>query len=265
MAKRKAPKPKNYVIKWRSEDIKNLRKAISTFNKNVRKLRKNEVDTDFLPSELDYKGTKELIKNRAEFNRVIKSLSRFSGKEAFKKVTLPSGQQITAWEKREISYQKGVATRRLNKMIKREYRKYYKGGTNRYNELKGTLESIENIFNVNGKKFELARGRIKNYGSQDYEIRIAEIYKSNYLKMLKENFEGIKGYRQLRKKIKEMNAISFYEKLKKMEQGEKVKDIRFMYDTSEYQQMFYLLIDEFEVDINKEDIDWSIIESEEGE
>lgn len=259
MAKKK-PSPKNYSMKWRKEDVQNLRKAISTFNKNVRKLNKAEVDTDFVPSEIEYKGTKNLIKNRAEFNRVIKSLSRFEGEKAFKKVTLPSGIEMTAWEKREISYQKGVAKRRLEKMIKAERRTHYKGGTQKYNELKATLKSIDDLYNVKGKKFELAKARIENYGSQDYEIRVAETYKDNYLRMLKETFEGVKGYRKLVSKIKSMNPITFYNKLKNMEQGEKVKDIRFMYDTSEYQEMFNLLLSEFDLDIYIEDVEF-----EEGE
>ena len=254
MAKKKAPNPKNYSIRWRKQDEINLKKAISQFNKNVKELRKKSADKDYIPSMINYGGTKKLIQNRAEYNRVIKSLSRFEGSKAFKKVTLPSGEELTAWEKREISYQKGVAIRRLNKMVQSEKRRHYKNGTNRYKELKATLKSVEDVFNVSGKKFELAKARIENYGSQDYEIRIATLYKKHYLKMLRD-YKQLKGYRQLRKKINEMNPIDFYEKIKKMEQGEYTKDITFMYDTTDYQEMFNLLLQEFGLDKYIEEFD----------
>ena len=108
---------RNSVIKWRKEDEKNLRKAISDFNKRVKKLQKTRKDKSYLPEELDYAGTKELIKTRSELDRILRSLGRFKGTKAFKKVTLPSGETLTAWEKKEIQYEKSRAVRRINKRM----------------------------------------------------------------------------------------------------------------------------------------------------
>ena len=70
-----------------------------------------------IPSELDYEASKDLITTRGELNRVLRSLGRFKGSKAYKKVTLPSGEALTEWEKKEIGYQKAVAVRRLNKRM----------------------------------------------------------------------------------------------------------------------------------------------------
>lgn len=118
--------PKNSVIKWRKEDERVLRKAISDFNKKVRKLEKTRKDKSYLPSEIDYEGTKELVKTRSELDRIVRSLGRFSGQEAFKKVTLPSGEELTNWEKKEISYQKASAVRRIKKRMAQIEKPYFK-------------------------------------------------------------------------------------------------------------------------------------------
>lgn len=117
---------KNSVIKWKKEDEKNLRKAISDFNKRVSKLEKTRKDKSYLPSQIDYKGTKELIKTRSELDRIMRSLGRFKGVEAFKKVTLPSGEELTNWEKKEISYQKASAVRKIKRRMAQIERPYFK-------------------------------------------------------------------------------------------------------------------------------------------
>lgn len=117
---------KNYRINWRSEDEKKLEKAINDFNKRVKKLKAKSKDKSFIPAEISYKGTKKLITTRDEFNRVMKSLGRFKGKEAFKKISLRNGEELTAWEKREIEIQKNVAIRRINKKLKELKRPEYR-------------------------------------------------------------------------------------------------------------------------------------------
>lgn len=118
--------PKNSVIKWRKEDERVLRKAISDFNKKVRKLEKSRKDKSYLPSQIDYEGTKELVKTRSELDRIVRSLGRFKGQEAFKKVTLPSGEELTNWEKKEIGYQKASAVRRIKKRMAQIEKPYFK-------------------------------------------------------------------------------------------------------------------------------------------
>lgn len=119
--------PKNSVIKWRKEDERVLRKAISDFNKKVSKLEKTRKDKSYLPAKLDYKETREkLIKTRSELDRIVRSLGRFKGSEAFKKVTLPSGEELTNWEKKEIGYQKASAVKRIKKRMAQIEKPYFK-------------------------------------------------------------------------------------------------------------------------------------------
>lgn len=117
---------KQYKINWRSEDEKKLEKAINDFNKRVQKLKAKSKDKGFIPAEISYKGTKKLITTRDELNRVLKSIGRFKGNKAFKKITLENGIELTAWEKREIEIQKGVAVRRINKKLKELKRPEYR-------------------------------------------------------------------------------------------------------------------------------------------
>lgn len=255
MARKKIPKsktnPRYREIKWRKEDVTNLRKAVSEFNKNVRKLNKNRADTDYIPEQIDYKMTKDLIKNRAEFNRVIRSLGRFEGNEAFKKVKLPSGKEITAWEKREIGYQRRTAKQNISRMMAEEKKKYGRK-TNYYRELETSLKSLDDIFNRKGQAYNLTKQRLENYGSSDFELRRAIVYKENYLSMLQKRFEEVDGYKKLVREVKKMQPLDLYERLKAMEEGEKIKDISFMYDSSSYKHSFMLLCNEFGIELDED-------------
>lgn len=119
---------KQSVLMWTKEDEKILKKAVSDFNKKVKQLNKTRKDKSFIPSEIDYEGSKDLITTRSELNRVLESLGRFKGKEAFKKVILPSGDSLTKWELDEIRLQQRQAEKRIKKRmaeIKRENPEYF--------------------------------------------------------------------------------------------------------------------------------------------
>lgn len=253
---------KNSVIKWRKEDEKVLRKAVSDFNKKVKKLSKGKKDTNYLPSEIDYEGTKDLIKTRSELNRVMKSLSRFSGKEAYKKVMLPSGKQLTAWEKKEISYQKASAVRRIKKRMAQIEKPYYKMGNEEYRRLEAELKRIKNVFNTAGKKFQATVSAIENLGSADYEIRRALIYRENYFKMFKQ-FKNSPYYDEIVKKLKAIqNPVDFYNKIRNLTFGEYLADIKFMYDSAQSEVALNQMARELGIETEDSEI---IEDTEEGE
>lgn len=114
------------VIQWKKKDEQELKKAVSKFNKKISRLEKLKGSKDYLPEEVDFEGTKELIQNRQELKRVINMLDRFSRKGGEKKVTLKSGEEVTAWQKNEIAIQKGLATRRIKRQMKEEEKPYFK-------------------------------------------------------------------------------------------------------------------------------------------
>ena len=267
---------KTTLIKWRKEDEKNLRRAISDFNKKVRKLNKERKNASYLPEEIDYAGTKDLITTRAELDRVIKSLGRFKGREAFKKVELQSGDTITAWEKKEISYQQRQAKRRITKRmaeIKRLKPEYFTGkqlGDVEYRKLEATLKAIENF----GKKkpsgklskakrkerFNEAKARIENWGSSDFEMRQAIVYRENYFEMFTKTYSLIDGFDLVFNKLKQIsNPLEFYRVLSKLDNGEQLKDISFMYEAQPYQRNLKKLAEGLGVNLddveNKDDED----------
>ena len=272
---------RNSMIKWKKEDERNLKKAVSIFNKNVKRLNKMNKDKSFIPSEIDYERTKDLITTRAELNRVLNSLSRFKGKKAYKKVTLPSGEELTNWEKREIEIQKRNAIRRIKKRMseientKKEYfeKDMKRMGDLEYRQLEGTLKNIQNFGKKKSKlnkekqleNFNERKKMIENWGSSDFEMRKAIIYRENYLKMLESDYSGFDNYEKLVEKIKSYkNPISFYNDLRNTKDGEKLADIKYMYDTNEMQKIFNKLCRQLKVDI--EDEDYEIEEDyEEGE
>ena len=117
---------KQKLIKWTSEDERKLERTINQFNARVKKLKSTRKDKRYLPEELSFIGTKRLIKTKAELNRVIKNLSEFKGKEAYKKVKLDSGKEITAWEKKKLERERKTAIRHLTKEMAKIERPYYK-------------------------------------------------------------------------------------------------------------------------------------------
>jgi len=151
---------KESVLKWSNEDKKNLKKAISDFNKKVTKLSKTRKDSSYLPEQLDYDRTikENLITTRSELNRVLESLGRFKGNEAFKKVTLPSGDSLTAWEYNEIKSQQKIAKakikKRMNQIKKNQPDYFVRGGTGtqEYQHLESVYESISNFGKIKPKR-----------------------------------------------------------------------------------------------------------------
>ena len=136
-------------------------------------------------------------------------------------------------------------------------------GNEEFRSLEATLNAIKNFETrkkpETSKKrrkelFEEAKARIENWGSADFEMRRAILYRDNYLTMLQKEYSEMEGYEEVVKYLKSiMNPIDVYKKLKSLESGEKLKDITFMYSTSQAQSIFNKLIEELGIDIETED------------
>lgn len=68
-------------IRWTRSDYARLGRAISDFNKKIKEL-ETEENKLYLPESRNYKLEKKDIQTRAELNRVINSLKRFSNEGA---------------------------------------------------------------------------------------------------------------------------------------------------------------------------------------
>ena len=97
-------------IRWRDNDEKELRRVVNNYNNKLRRLLKNGVNADILPSTIRYKDVKNNIATRNDFKKSIRKYSAFTKRNAEKIVTNDEGFQKTAWEYREV----GIAIRNIN-------------------------------------------------------------------------------------------------------------------------------------------------------
>lgn len=93
----------NSQIKWKRGDYITLGKAVSNFNKKVRKLQTEE-NKLVLPEEIDYKTAKEDITTRRELNRFINSLRRFSKSGAEEIIKTSGRRKYNKMGKTRIKY-----------------------------------------------------------------------------------------------------------------------------------------------------------------
>lgn len=245
MAKKRLPQP----IKWNEDSNARLKKEVSAFNSRVKKLRKARKNVSYLPDEVSFRETKKLITTEEELEAVLESLKGFKGKEAYKKVTLKSGEQLTTWEYGELKKQQAIAKKRIKKQMEKVERPYGKMGTAEFQRLNQVYNSIRNFEKLKGARLEVAKSRLANYGSTDFDMRRAIIYKENYLKMIKETFSNEPKYKKLVHKIKQIHPLTLYDDLKAGEFGDKIKDISFMYDfggLAEFEDLVDKFLDENE-------------------
>ena len=107
--------PRQYNIKWREQDEKELRRVVRNFNDKLRRLvKKNPANSNILPQfwnektqEFENRITidqiKELIATRQDYNRQLNMLKRFSRRGAEQIVETGSdyGARTTKWQEQE--------------------------------------------------------------------------------------------------------------------------------------------------------------------
>ena len=209
---------KEYLIKWNSQDENRLKKAVSDFNKKIKRLEKEE-KLLYLPDTIDYQATKENITTRAEYNRKLNALQSFMKQGAEDIQTTKGGQKITKWEWQQTLNQKRILENRLNKEIS-DFEKIspsvrgYMGLPDKV-QAEDTLASIQKISTVKGAEFNRVKSRVQTLGTKDYNMKRAEKYRQTVLKELEDLKGKSKATEKLYEKLKEIkNPIEFYEKVK---------------------------------------------------
>lgn len=238
---------KQQLIKWTSQDERRLKKVVTDFNKRVKRLKEKTPrgKRGYLPDEISFTGTRRLIKTKDELERIIDEYSKFKGKEAYKKVALKSGKKITMWEKEKLQREQKRAIQRLRRELRKEKRPEYRMGTPEYQYLKGSLESVKNFEKLTGKRLQEAIKRIESYGSLDFDMRKATIYRANYMKMLRKEYQNYDNYLKLVRRLNKIpNPIDFYNFIKNSTYGGKVEDIMYMYDSSDGESILANLFEE---------------------
>lgn len=199
------------MIKWTKSDAIRLGKAIADFNKAVKAL-ENEINKLYLPELREYKVARETIKSRAELERIIKSMRRFTKfTNSADLVTTESGEVLTRWEMKELKYARAGQLRKVNAELKKANftEKPYK--TERIKELEAEKNRLTNLFTKTGDDFEKAKNRILKKASKDYEFYKFRIYQINYISVLK-RYEGFDNYDRLVKYISNLTPQQFYDK-----------------------------------------------------
>lgn len=105
------------AIRWKQTDYLNLGREVARFNKKINELNKEEKKL-YLPELQDYNYVKSRIHTRAELNRVISSLRRFSKEGAEDIYTNNAGEVMTNWEHNELVRQQRIAERNLRNEAK---------------------------------------------------------------------------------------------------------------------------------------------------
>lgn len=224
-------------IQWKQGDYIKLGRAVADFNKKVNKLQAEE-NKLYLPSLIDYKEAKENITTRQELNRVVNSLRRFNREGAEELYTTEAGEQMTKWERKEFSIQKGIATRNINRELKPYIEVGESGfsraqmGSNEAKELIRTLESFKNIETASKETLKNMKTRLKIFGASDYDMKKAMIYKENYMTMLEKTYANFENYDKLVEKLNSYeNPLAFWEFIKDYEL---LRDIEYMYEFNQH-------------------------------
>lgn len=207
-------------IRWRESDAQELQRIINNYNSKLYRLKKNHPEmVDFLPQRMTKKEAIASIETRADFNRTINSLKRFSKRGAEAPVTSSRGAKATKWAVEEFQIKQRIdnarRSREREKIEAKEVKIAGKGqgktraemGSIKENSLK---PSKKKFTNMSHKEWQLASqniDRMLNYTEREKKkIEMRE----NYLKGLTEN-GFLDDNPELEKYIRGVDIDTFYE------------------------------------------------------
>ena len=226
---------KQYNIKWREQDEKELRRVVRNFNDKLRRLIKNNPEnrnilpqfynqeTEQFESRISVEMLKDLIQTRADYNRQLNMLKRFSKRGAEKIVEAPDntyGSRTTVWQKQEMGRMAGIVNKRrqerLDKLNLVEM-------MNSQGNLGYTLGQMFGMGLASKNKLQPTRAFTPSQSQKDikqkwrglltesktkYHLDRDELLKENYIKTLKENY-NTRDIQDVIKKIRSMGSDEF--------------------------------------------------------
>lgn len=216
---------RQYPINWKRSDYGQLLKAVNKFNKEIEKLMYINPDAN-IPEKLIYKDVRKNIYTRREYNRVLKSLDRFSNPKEQELVKTRGGYELTRWQRNEINRAKRRAERRLEgELYGLEAQSSFGTGNTRLNEIKSTLDSFNRLATADPEDYKRISGSILRQGVSDYDMKKASIFQENFIKAYKKM--GRKQVVSIAKRFK--NPMDFWEFIK----DSNFTDIQMKYDEDE--------------------------------
>ena len=211
------------MINWNRKDYGKLRSAITKFNNKIKKLESQGYS--FLPEKVSYQDIKSGIFTRKELNRTITALNSFQKASATDILELESGSKITRWEKKILNRNKTYAIRSLTSELIGLENTLGTGNT-RINEIKSTIESIEDWEKRSNYELKRIKQRLYYLGSYDVEYRKAKTFQMNFIETYSkfgrtEIVNVAKSYK---------NPIKFWEYIKDSE----LADLQQRYDQEQH-------------------------------
>lgn len=193
---------KQSQIRWKQGDYIKLGRAVSEFNKKVKRLEQEQGSLG-LPELIDYQSLKSDILTRKELNRQLELLRGFK-EQGVEEIVQLNNDFITLWEKQNIEKEQKRIIRSLNKQIKSlESEPSFGTGSNSIKTLKARVNAIKNF----------DRGLISKLSKRDLSMKRAITYQNN----VKEQLEGLPDeFENIKKHLLSIkNPITFYEEMQK--------------------------------------------------
>lgn len=243
---------KFYNIKWRSQDESEARRVIRNFNAKIkREIAKNPRNKPALPqfynpntgefeSRITLENFKNMIDTRADFNRELNALKRFSKRGAEQVINLPGNYneaRTTRWQLQELSRRTSIINQKRQARLEQKsaldivntmgktgftYGQVYAMGMVGDNVLKPTTAYTQGMQQGDIKrKYRslMLESQQKYFNKKDIQL------KENFIKGLKETWDEDE-IREVIAKIRQMDPIEFLEKFDKKE-GNAFEDIYF--------------------------------------
>lgn len=198
-------------IRWRESDKQELKRVVRNFNAKIRRLQKKDpskilnalpknisVNKNALPEMITERQLMDLIHTRADLNRELNRLKRFSKKGAEKIVLVPNNDnniQVTNWQKVEMNRMRAVVNRKREERLEliRKTQVHGQGytlgqlamGSQAEQELRPASSFTRSMgYKDMMKKYLSLRKESQSqfYTEKDYQVR------ENYIKGLKDNY-----------------------------------------------------------------------------
>lgn len=191
---------KQYRLRWKPEDSKNLERAINRFNRKLTSLeKKNPELKGVLPERASYNWYRDVINTRYDLTREIRTLDKFSKPGQEQLYEVGQGVKITKWQlseserrvnkinkEREARLQKRLATRKYASGKSLGYIQADMGLSSpelmQYQPMKIVSDSTSQTGLAMKWKSIIKQSSQKYYDEADYRWR------RNYIKSLEENF-----------------------------------------------------------------------------
>lgn len=187
---------KQYKIRWRDSDTAELQRVINNFNAKLYRLqKKNPEMADYLPNRVQKKDVINSIHTRADFNRTVASLKRFSARGAEEPVKSTRGAKATKWEVAEVTKKERRINREREKernaLLDKEVTTRGKGTGSKRSEMgslkENALKPIKANFNIKSQKeWDLMKANIDAQLNEAHKAFRKSNMRLNYIKGLQD-------------------------------------------------------------------------------